>query len=327
MRAIVIREYGGPDVLRLEEVARPDPGPNEVLLKVCAVTVNRTRDLTVANGRPNLPEALPLVPGLDPAGEVAALGAGVTEFAVGDGVVVTSRSSCGACRECRRGHDGDCADAKHVGIHRWGGYAEYVAVPVENCIPIPIGVDAAKASVLLRHFPTAFQLLEDKAELEPGEWVLVMGATVIAGAGSAERVDAGRRLGADYGINYRAADLTEEVMRLTGGRGVDVVFENISDPTTWPQAFASLAYGGRLVTAGAHGGGTVPADMQRLYLNRLRIIGGAGAGRRNVERTLAVAGEVEAQITEIMPLEALHDAYRMLSDGGVAGKLIIDPAL
>jgi len=344
MRAIVIREYGGPDVLRLEEVDRPDPGPEEVLVRVRAVTVNRTRDLTVANGRPNVPEALPLVPGLDPAGEVAALGSGVTEFAVGDNVVVTSRSACGACRECRRGNDGDCADATHVGIHRWGGYAEYVSVPLESCIPMPAGVDAAKAAVLLRHFPTAFQLLDDKAGLEAGEWILVMGAagglggagiqaaklmgaTVIAGAGSAERVDAGRRLGADYGIDYRAADLTAEVMRLTGGRGVDVVYENISDPTTWPKAFASLAYGGRLVTAGAHGGGTVPTDIQRLYLNRLRIIGAAGAGRHNVERALAIADEVDAQIAEIMPLDALHGAYRMLAAGEIAGKLVIDPAL
>ena len=344
MRAIVIREYGGPERLRLEEVACPDPGPDEVLVKVRAVTVNRTRDLTVANGRPNVPEALPLVPGLDPAGEVAVLGSGDSEFVVGDGVVVTSRSACGECRECRRGNDGDCADATHLGIHRWGGYAEYVSVPAENCMAIPAGVDAAKAAVLLRHFPTAFQLLDDKAGLEPGEWVLVMGAagglggagiqaaklmgaTVIAGAGSAERVDAGRRLGADYGIDYRATDLTEEVMRLTDGRGVDVVYENISDPTTWPKAFASLAYGGRLVTAGAHGGGTVSTDMRRLYLNRLRIIGAAGAGRQNLERALDIADEVEAQIAEILPLDALHAAYRRLSAGEVTGKLVIDPNL
>jgi NADPH:quinone reductase-like Zn-dependent oxidoreductase len=344
MRAILVREYGGPDVMRLEDVERPKPGPGEILVKVRAVTVNRTRDLTIAEGRPYLPETLPLIPGMDPAGEVAALGAGVVGFVVGDPVAVTSRSACGTCRECRRDDDGDCADATHIGIHRWGGYAEYVSVPAQNCIPIPDGVDTAKAAVLLRHFPTAFQLLEDKAALEPGESVLVMGAagglggagiqaaklmraTVIAGAGTPERVEVGLRLGADHGIDYRAADLTEEVMRLTGGRGVDVVFENISDPTTWPKAFASLAYGGRLVTAGAHGGGTVPADMRQLYLKRLRILGAAGAGRRNLERTLAVADRVEAPIDEIMPLEALHEAYERLADGNVTGKLVIDPWL
>ena len=173
MRAIVVREYGGPDVLRLEDVARPEPGPGEVLVEVRAVTVNRTRDLTIANGVPNVPAALPLVPGLDPAGKVAALGPGVTEFTAGDRVVVCSRRVCGDCRDCRRGNDGDCANTTHVGIHR---YAEYVAVPAASCILIPAGVDAAKAAVLVRHFPTAFQLLDDKAGLAPGEWVLVMGA-------------------------------------------------------------------------------------------------------------------------------------------------------
>ncbi len=149
---------------------------------------------------------------------------------------------------------------------------------------------------------------------------------MIAGAGSQARVAAGLRVGADHGIDYRAADLTEEVMRLTGGRGVDVVFENISDPTTWPHAFESLAHGGRLVTAGAHGGGMVAADMRRLYLKRLRIIGGAGASRRNVERALAVAGEVETAIEDIVPLDRLHDAYRRLANGEVAGKLVVDPS-
>ena len=157
----------------------------------------------------------------------------------------------------------------------------------------------------------------------------LMGATVIAGAGADERVALGIELGADYGINYRAADLAEEVMKITGGRGVDVVFENISDPTTWPQAQASLAYGGRLVTAGAHGGGTVPLDIYRLYIRRLRIIGGAGSSRRNVARTLELAGDgkLRTAIDEILPLADLHRAFDLLGSGAVKGKIVIDPTL
>jgi D-arabinose 1-dehydrogenase-like Zn-dependent alcohol dehydrogenase len=323
---------------------RPEPGKDEVVVEVRAVTVNRDRDHRIAGGVPHVPDALPLVPGLDSAGVVAALGAGVTGIAPGDRVVVASRSVCGACRDCRRGNDGDCSDTTHLGIHRWGGYAEYMAAPAASCIAIPTGIDFAKAAVVVRHFPTAFQLLDGKAGLAPGDWVLVMGAagglgnagiqvakltgaTVIAGAGSQPRVAAGLRVGADHGIDYRAADLTAEVMRLTGGRGVDVVFENISDPTTWPAAFASLAHGGRLVTAGAHGGGTVPVDMRTLYLKRLRIIGAAGAARHDMERALAVAGEVEAAIADIVPLEGLGEAYRRLAAGEVAGKLVVDPGL
>lgn len=346
MKAMVFREYGpAAEVLRLEEVARPEPGPGEVLIEVRAVTVNRARDLTIVGGRPNVPDRLPMVPGVDPAGRVAAVGADVTTFAEGDRVAVCSRTHCGRCRDCLDGREGDCERGTQIGIHRWGGYADYVCVPAANCARLADGLSFAEAAVVMRHFPTAFQLLDEKAGLRPGERVLVMGcggglgstgvqaaklmgATVIAGAGADERVRIGLDMGADHGINYRTADLTEEVMRITDGRGVDVVFENISDPTTWPKAFASLAHAGRLVTAGAHGGGTVPLDASRLYLRRLRVLGGAGSSRRNVEAALKFAGEgrLRTVIEEILPLARLFEAFERIGTGGVAGKLVIDPS-
>jgi NADPH:quinone reductase-like Zn-dependent oxidoreductase len=347
MKAWVFRAYGpAEDVLRLEDVPTPEPGPGEVLVEVRAVTVNRARDLTIIAGRPNVPHLLPMVPGVDPAGRVAALGEGVAGFAVDDRVAVCSRSHCGRCRDCLDGREGDCREGTLIGIHRWGGYAEYCCVPAESCEKLGPGTSFAEAAVVMRHFPTAFQLLDDKAGLRAGEWVLVMGAggglgstgvqaaklmgaTVIAGAGADDRVRLGIGMGADFGINYRTHDLVEEVMRLTDGRGVDVVFENISDPTTWPKAFASLAYAGRLVTAGAHGGGKVELDASRLYLRRHKVIGGAGASRRNVETTLKFAGEgkLKTVIEETLPLAALTAAFDRLGGGDVVGKLVIDPTL
>jgi NADPH2:quinone reductase len=346
MKAWLFRKYGpAGDVLRLEDVPTPEPGPGEVLVEVRAVTVNRARDLTIIAGRPNVPDCLPMVPGVDPAGRIAAVGAGVTGFAEGDSVVVCSRTHCGACRDCLDRRQGDCRNGHMVGIHRWGGYAEYCCVPATNCEHLAHGLGFAEAAVVMRHFPTAFQLLDDKAGLRAGETVLVMGAggglgstgvqaaklmgaTVIAGAGADERVRLGLDMGADFGINYRTHDLTEEVMRLTDGRGADVVFENISDPTTWPKAFASLAYAGRLVTAGAHGGGKVELDASRLYLRRLRVIGGAGASRANVEIALKFAGEgrLRVAIEETLPLPALMAAFDRVGAGDVAGKLVIDPS-
>ncbi|MPY70655.1 MAG: zinc-binding dehydrogenase [Alphaproteobacteria bacterium] len=347
MKAWVFRAYGPAEqVLRLEDVPTPEPGPGEVLVEVRAVTVNRARDLTIIAGRPNVPHLLPMVPGVDPAGRVAALGEGVEGFAVDDRVTVCSRSHCGQCRDCLDGREGDCREGTLIGIHRWGGYAEYCCVPVESCERLAPGPSFAEAAVVMRHFPTAFQLLDDKAGLRAGEWVLVMGAggglgstgvqaaklmgaTVIAGAGAEDRVRLGIEMGADFGINYRTHDLVEEVMRLTDGRGVDVVFENISDPTTWPRAFASLAYAGRLVTAGAHGGGKVELDASRLYLRRHKVIGGAGASRRNVETTLKFAGEgkLKTVIEETLSLAALTAAFDRLGGGDVVGKLVIDPTL
>ena len=346
MQAMVVREYGAPEVIRLEQVATPLPGPGEVLVEVRAVTVNRARDTMIANGIPDKPETLPLVPGMDPAGRIAALGAGVNGFAVGARVIVSSRMPCGTCSTCRAGRDADCPDTVQLGIDRWGGYAGFIAAPAEAVAPIPADLSFAEAAVVMRHFPTAFQLLDEKAGLTAGEWVLVMGAggglgstgvqaaklmgaTVIAGAGADERVAVGMSLGADYGINYRTDDLTEEVMKITGGRGVDVVFENISDPTTWPAAFTCLAYAGRLVSAGAHGGGTVPLDVYRLYIRRLRVIGGAGSSRRDAARTLKLAGEgrLRTAIDEVLPLAGLHRAFALIGGGAVKGKIVIDPSL
>ncbi len=347
MKAIVIRQYGDwRDVMRLEKIDRPALAANEVLVEVHAVTANRTRDTQAAAGQYGDASNLPLVPGVDPAGVVAEIGAEVTGFKPGDRVVVISRSPCGVCAFCKAGQDGDCRGGTTMGIHRWGGYADYIAAPAGNIRAIPDNVSLHDAAVFMRHCPTALQLLDDKAGLKAGETVLVMGAggglgstgiqiaklmgaTVIAGAGGDDRVQLGRDLGADYGVNYRTRDLVEEVLKITDGKGVDVVFENISDPTTWPQAFACLAFAGRLVTAGAHGGGTVPLDAKRLYLRRLRVIGGAGSSRKNVETALKFArtGRLSCAIEKIMPLGALHEAFDLLGDGGVMGKIVIDPSL
>jgi len=347
MKAYIARRYGDPaDALRLEDVPQPQPGTGEVLLRVHAVTVNRTRDIQGVRGHYSGPDALPMVPGMDPAGEIATVGDGVADLRPGMRVVVNSRTPCNKCRFCNASNDADCPHATQIGIHRWGGYAEYVAVPATSCMVLPDRLSYADAAVTMRHGPTALMLLDGKAGLRPGEWVLVMGAagglgstgvqvakqlgaTVIAGAGADERVAFARSLGADYGINYRTSDLTDEVRRITGGRGVDVVFENISDPTTWPKAFAALAYAGRLVTVGAHGGGTVPLDARRLYLNRLRVIGAAGANRRDAERALAIAaeGKLRAPVEAVMPLARLPVAFALIGEGKVAGKLVIDPSM
>lgn len=190
----------------------------------------------------------------------------------------------------------------------------------------------------------AFNLLASKAGLKLGEWVLVMGATgalgsscvqvakmfgatVIAGAGTDERVELAKSYGADLGINYRKYDLAKEVMRLTDNKGVNVVCENISDPTLWPAAFASLAMSGRLVTAGAHGGGTVTLDVKQLYMRRLRIIGAAGTNTVDVERSLDAARQrkIRAIINRIIPLGDAAEAHRVVEQNQIVGKIILEP--
>lgn len=346
MKAIVLEEFGGPEVLHWEDVPTPTPAAGEVLVKVHSVSVNRTLDLIVRQGNYPVKIQLPHVLGVDPAGIVVQVGEGVEEPQVGDRVAVISFTACRRCRQCLAGEEANCLNSRHIGLHRWGGYAEYVAVPARNAFRIPERLSFAEGTVITRHFPMAFNLLSSKAEVKPGEWVLIMGATgalgsccvqvakllgakVIAGAGADERVAAALDYGADFGINYRGQNLAEEVMRLTDGQGVNVVVENIADPTLWPGAFNSLAIGGRLVTAGAHGGGQVNLDVKRLYLRRLRIIGAAGTNLPDVERALtaAAAGQIRAIIDRVMPLREASAAHRILEQNQTLGKIILDPTV
>jgi NADPH2:quinone reductase len=292
MRAVVLRELGGRDVLRIETVPTPAPGPGEVLLRVHAVSINRSFDLSVRQGTGGYRTMLPLVPGVDPSGVVEQTGAGVETPLVGDRVTIQPYVACGDCEACKAEQPARCTRRQMVGVQRWGGDAEYVLLPAINVVPIPDGVSFADATVAVRHVPTALALAR-RAALQPGEIVLVMGAagalgscalqvarqagaTVIAAAGTDERAAATLPLGADHAVNYRTVDLEQAVLDLTDGRGVDAVFENIGDPSLWPGAFNSLATGGRLVTVGAHGGGTVPLDVRRLYSRRLQVVSGLG---------------------------------------------------
>ena len=269
---------------------------------------------------------------------------GVTKFKVGDRVAVISATPCQQCGPCLAGKEANCVDSKRIGVDLWGGYAEFIAPPARYAVKLPDEISFAEGTVITRHFPMAFNLLASKADIKPGEWVLVMGATgalgsscvqvakmlgarVIAGAGADERVKATKSYGADFGVNYRQQNLAEEVMKLTDGQGVDVVCENIADPTLWSEALNSLAIGGRLVTAGAHGGGTVKLDVKRVYMRRLRIIGAAGTHLPDVDKALqaASAGKIRAIIDRTMPLSEAAEAHRILEANQTLGKIILDP--
>jgi len=335
MKAMVMRAFGDPDVMRLEEIETPVPGPGEVLVQVHAVSVNRTLDMIVRSGKYATSPKLPHILGVDPSGVVAAVGEGVTSPRVGDRVTTIALLSMPS----------PTTPLVVLGVHAWGGYAEYVKLPASCTHPVPDNVDFPTATVVARHAPVAFSLLRDHAKVQAGEWVLVMGASgglgsagvqaakylganVIAAAGADERVQAAVSLGADAGINYRTHDLTAEVLRITGGRGVQVVFENIGDPGLFPKAFSSLARFGRLVTAGSHGGGIVPLDVSRLYLYGITIIGSVGAiTHADLEISLRAAseGRLKVLVDQLLPLAQAAEAHRIVDARGGTGKVILQP--
>jgi NADPH:quinone reductase-like Zn-dependent oxidoreductase len=246
---------------------------------------------------------------------------------------------CGEDGEGYRGPTG------MMGIKRPGGFAELVAVPACAAIELPDRLDFHHAAVVMRHVPTGWNLLCNVARLKAGETVLVMGAggnlgsvgiqiaknvigaKVIAAAGSAARAALGRALGADCAIDYSRQDLHAEVMAFTGGKGVDVLYDNIANPKVLPIAFRCLGFDGRLVTAGAHGGPNVTIDFSHLYHKRITIKGQPGYHPPDVAKCFAAAadGKIKAQIERVLPLSRAAEAHRLVESGEVAGKIVLDP--
>ncbi len=345
MKAALYREFGSADVLGYEDVDDPIAGPGEIVVEVHAVTVNRVLDCAVRAGeQPQRGVVLPHIGGVDPAGVVRDVGDGVSNVVAGDRVALLSRAPCLDCEYCAAGDFKKCTKSTMLGVGRWGGAAELVKVPASVAVKLPANLEFAEAAAVLRHGPMAHHLLFDTGNLQPGQTVLVMGAagglgltgiqiakaagaTVIAAAGADERVVVACEYGADFGVNYAKQDLTDTVRDYMGGEGIDLVFENVSNPKTWPKALKCLRKLGTLVTAGAHGGGKVELDCAFLYHQNIRIFGSTGNTDKNVSDTVALAGEgkLKAKIEKIFPLSEAPAAHRMMEGDILSGKIILDP--
>jgi NADPH:quinone reductase len=345
MKAIVIHEYGPPDVLRYEDVPDPVPRDGEIRIRVHAATVNRVLDVSLRAGQEQYRgPVLPLIPGVDCAGVVDAVGPHISRWRVGDRVAAAGVMPLEVCAEDGNGYKGPQG---MMGIKRPGGFAELIAVPACAAVTVPEHLDFHHAAVIMRHVPTAWNLLMHVAELKRGETVLIMGAggnlgsigiqiaknvigaKVIAAAGSDERVRLGIDLGADFGVNYATQNIRDEVLRLTHGKGVDVIYDNIANPKVLPLAFEAIGMDGRLVTAGAHAGPHVSINFSHLYHKRITIKGRPGFTPSDLPDCLAAAaeGKVVPQIDKIMPLSRAAEAHRLIEENGGQGKIVLDPTL
>src|SRR6516164_11124335 len=236
MKAIVIHHYGPPEALSYEDVPDPQPRRGEIRIRIHAATVNRVLDVSLRAGSARARGAvLPLIPGVDCAGVIDAIGPEVGRLRPGMRVAAAGMMPLEPCGETGDGYGGPTG---MMGIKRPGGFAQMVTVPACAATELPPELGFHQAAVVMRHVPTAWNLLVNVAKLNAGETVLIMGAggnlgsigiqiaknvigaTVIAGAGSDERASIGLALGADHAINYNAHDLASEVTKLTGGKGV-----------------------------------------------------------------------------------------------------------
>lgn len=340
MKAVRFHEHGGPEVLRYEDAPEPELGAGEVLVRVRACALNHL-DIWGRRGRPNVTIPMPHIAGSDIAGEVVRSTA--PEVAAGRRVMLQPGISCGRCASCLSGKDNDCLHYEVIGyLNHAGGYAEYVKVPAQNLIPIPDDIDFVHAAAFPLTFLTAWHMLMTKAQLKRGEDVLVLaagsgvgqaaiqiafvqGARVFATAGSDEKLDRARSLGAFEVIHHYKQDIAEEILRLTNGRGVDVVIEHVGE-ATWPRSVRSLGRGGRLVTCGATTGRTGAIDLGMLFVKRLSIFGSYMGTKGELLRVARIffAGQLKPVIDRTFPLAEAAAAHRRMEESGQFGKVVLE---
>src|SRR5580700_6257604 len=283
--------------------APPPPGAGEVQIRVKAVGLNHL-DLWGFRGMAFIKRKLPLVVGAEAAGEIAAVGPGVSQFKVGDPVVMYGGLTCGTCKACREGRDNLCENIKGIlGFHVDGFARELINMEARLVIPVPAGVSLRDAACAPIAFSTVEHMLFDNAKLEPGEIILVhaggsgigttaikmakaIGCTVITTVGDDAKAEKARAIGADHVINYRTERFTTIVRKLTAKKGVDVVFEH-TGKDTFPGSLLVLKRGGRLVTCGATSGATVEFNLMQLFQQQYKIFGSFGASMRNIRDSLA----------------------------------------
>ncbi len=338
-----MHERGGPEVLRYEDFPTPEPGPDEVLVRVRASGLNHL-DVFTRRGEQGRRVKLPHILGIETAGEVAALGDGVVDLQVGDRVISGPGIWCGQCEMCRAGEENMCVERLIVGVDVHGGYAEYIKLPAYALAPLPESISFEEGAATLIAFGTAWHMLVDRAALSPGETLLVLaagsgvgmaavqvgkylGARIIATASTEDKLARARILGADETINYaQQRRFARAVRKLTDGRGADVVFEHVGTDT-WRDSVTTLAIGGRLVTCGSTTGRWGETDLWSLFAKQATLLGSFSSTQANFRTVLQLVseGKLRPVLDSILPLSEAAEAHRRLEARQVFGKIVLQP--
>ncbi len=346
MKAIRFSAFGGTDVLRYEEAPRPVIGPGEILVQLKAAALNHL-DLWVRSGARERNIPLPHIPGSDGAGIIAEVGSAVNGPKPGDEVLISPGLSCGHCDLCLGGRDNLCKNYRVLGTKEDGTYAEFVKIPAANVLPIPEGLDLNEAAAIPLVFLTAWHMLATLAKVRSSDTVLVhgagsgvgsagiqiaklLGAHVITTAGSQEKLEKAKKLGADELINYRENDFVEEVKKLTGKRGVDVVFEHIGGEV-FEKSITVLAKGGRIVTCGATTEFVAKLDLRYVYSRHQTIYGSWMGGKPELTEVLKFfrkgAGQehhrLQPVVDRVFPLAQAAEAQRYMEERKNFGKVVL----
>jgi NADPH:quinone reductase-like Zn-dependent oxidoreductase len=340
MKAVRIHQFGGPEVLTYEDAPDPQPRKNEILVRVRACALNHL-DLWVRKGLPGV--KLPHILGSDVAGEIVEVGEYVTGFTAGQRVLLSPMQYCGHCGKCAAGLQNQCRQFSVLGNTVDGGNCELIAATAENTIPIPDSLDFNQAASVPLVFLTAWHMLVGRANVRPGQTVLVLGAgsgvgiaaiqiarlfrcRIITTAGSEAKLAKARELGADHVIDHYKQKISDEIRKITNKEGVDIVIEHVG-AATWDESLKSLKSNGTLVTCGATTGPNVGIDLRHLFARQLSLLGSYMGTMGELHEVLKhiFANRLKPVVDRAFPLSELRAAHEYLESGQMFGKIVVNP--
>lgn len=340
MRAMVLERFGEP--LQLREVAVPEPGAGEALVKVAACGLCGS-DLEISAGRLKGTQ-VPLIMGHEPAGTVAALGPGVTNLREGDHVVVALYVTCGHCDYCRTNRDNLCADlVGRPGFELDGAFAEYLRMPARNLLPISPSVPLERVAAISDGVATSWHAVRRQARVEPGQTVVLVGvgglgihatqAARLSGARTIavdvvpEKLEAAWQWGADVALDATQVDVSAAVLDLTGGLGADAIVDFVADPGTVRLGLQMLRRGGVLVLVGLAPGQPLSVDPVDLVLSEKHVVGSRTSSKQDLVQVIRLVeqGRITPVIGRHYPLEAANEALAALRHGEAIGRMVLVP--
>ena len=341
MKAMVVRQPGGIDAMKIESIPDPVAGPREVVIKVdaCGVCFH---DVLTRNGTLKAGVKLPCVLGHEISGTVAALGAGVSTLRPGDKVLLAAVLTCGQCTACRAGRENICERSKMIGNDIDGGYAEFVVAPAKDAFVIPEGVPLVEGSILADAVTTPYHAVVRRAQAAPGDWVVVFGcggiglnivqvavaagARVIAVDKVAAKLAMAKSLGAEAVIDASTDARVDKAVRKLTGQGADIALEAIGSPVTQEMAVACVRTGGRVVLVG-YSPDTLALNAGRVMYRELEVIGSLGCRPVDYPRVIELARSgriaLAKMVTHRFPLERINEAFDVLRSGEAIRAVVV----
>lgn len=343
MKAIQYSSLGSPEVLQYLDVPKPSPRPHEILIRVLATSINHI-DIHFRRGLPGVPSPLPHIPGSDAVGVVESIGSDVKNHKVGDMIIMDPSASCGKCDFCKKGMINYCPKAAILGRETDGAYAEYFAMPEENAIKVPPGLDPLNIVAAPLVYVTAWSMIVTKANLQKDQTILVMGAgsgvgtaaiqiakmigaKVFTTAGSAEKIQKSKSLlGVDEAWNYNEVEIDREVRKVTEKKGVDVVIDHVGG-RQWVPLLRATKNGGTIVTCGATDGFDPTEDLRHIFFRQLCVLGSTMGNREEMKTLMkhVFEGKLTPIVDKVFPLREAAKAHQYIEDRKVFGKIVLQP--